>query len=57
MANPNPMAGARVDPEVKEWIVQEAKRRDRPEAYIIRELLEESIERREKEDQAEAVPA
>jgi len=57
MGNPKPMTAARVDPDVKRWISDEAKRRDRPEAYIVRELLEEGIERREREREDEAVPA
>ena len=57
MGNPKPMTGARVDPDVKQWISDEAKRRDRPEAYIVRELLEESIERRERERKEDAIPA
>jgi predicted DNA-binding protein len=51
------MTGARVHPDVKQWISDEAKRRDRPEAYIVRELLEEGIERRRREREEEAVPA
>ena len=57
MSNPKPMTGARVHPDVKRWISDEAKRRDRPEAYIVRELLEEGIERREQEHEEDAVPA
>ena len=51
MANPKPMVGARVDPTVKRWISEEAERRDRPEAYIVRELLDEAIERRDEDTQ------
>jgi predicted transcriptional regulator len=57
MGNPKPMTGARVDPDIKQWLSDEAERRDRPEAYIVRELLEESIERREQEREDEVVPA
>lgn len=58
MGNPNPMVGARVDPDIRDWIEQEAERRDRKKAYIVRELLEEGIERREGDgEEPEAVPA
>lgn len=49
--------GGRVEPEKREWIEREAKRRDRSISYIVNELITEGIERREQADEEEAVPA
>lgn len=57
MAKTKPMVGARVERNFKEKIRREAKRRDRPEAYIVRELLEKGWESREEEHEGEKVPA
>jgi len=57
MGNSKPMVGARVDPDLKQWIEKEAKRRDRPKAYTVRELLESGKESRERESSEEALPA
>ena len=56
MGNSKPTLASRVSEWVYEWIETEAERRDRKKAYIVRELLEEGIERREQERE-EAVPA
>ena len=57
MANSKPTLSSRVPKWVYEWVQIEADRRDRKKAYIIRELLEEAIERRDREHEEEAVPA
>lgn len=57
MANSKPTVAARVPQRVREWISNEAERRDRKMSYVIEELLEEGIERREEAAREEAVPA
>jgi predicted DNA-binding protein len=57
MGNSKPTLATRVSEWVYEWIETEAERRDRKKAYIVRELLEEGIERREQEHEDDAVPA
>ena len=56
MPNPKPTVAARVPEWVREWICNEAERRDRKKSYIIEELLVEGIERRE-EGEGKPVPA
>jgi len=57
MGNSKPTIASRVPEWVYEWVDTEAERRDRKKAYIMRELLEEGIERRERKREEEAVPA
>jgi predicted DNA-binding protein len=57
MANSKPTLASRVPAWMYEWVEIEAERRDRKKAYIMRELLEEGIERRERDREEKAVPA
>jgi hypothetical protein len=49
--------GGRVEPKKRKWIEREAEKRDRSISYIVNELITESIERRERDREEEAVPA
>jgi len=58
MPNTKPTVAARVPEWVREWISQEASRRDRKKSYVIEELLREGIQRREGDgEESEVVPA
>jgi len=57
MPNRKQTVGGRVEPKKREWIEREAEERDRTISYIVNELITESIERRERDREEEAIPA